>query len=126
MGRSDLHYAALEGRAEDVRDALARGEDPSLADRDGFTPLHFAAQEDQAEAAGLLLQAGAALEARNKFGNTPLWVALMHVHDGDGGVVRLLLAEGASLNAANDSGVTPRDLIDRVANYDLGRFLTHE
>src|SRR4051794_32405281 len=32
-GRTDLHYAALEGRLDDLRAALAAGQNPSMADK---------------------------------------------------------------------------------------------
>ena len=121
--RNEAHYAALDGRVEDVRAALAAGADPSLADRSGFTPLHFAAQQGQPGAARLLVETGADIEARNKYGNTPLWVALMNVGNGDGEVVRVLLAAGASPDAVNASRVSPRDLAARVANFDVARLL---
>lgn len=114
-GRSELHYAALEGRTAEVSSVLADGADPSAADSAGFTPLHFAAQQGQSEAASLLIAAGADVEARNKFGNTPLWVALMNHKTGNGTqVVRDLLAAGASLDARNHSGVSVRDLVERM------------
>ena len=122
-GRTDLHYAALEGRIDDLRTALAAGADPSSPDKNGYTALHFAAQQGQTDAARLLLEAGAAVDAQDKFGKTALSVALFNVRDGDGDVVRMLLAAGASPDLKNHSGISPRDLAGRVANYDLGRFL---
>lgn len=62
------------------------------------------------------------LAARNKFGNTPLWVAVMSARDGDGAALTALLAAGADPDAANNSGNSPRDVANRVANYDLRRF----
>jgi ankyrin repeat protein len=123
-GRLPLHYAALEGRAADVATYLAR-EDPNavnLADSAGFTPLHFAAQGQHAETARILIEAGAQVSARNRFGATALWVALMNVRDGDGAVIRVLLDAGADPDAENNSGISARNLAAKVANYDLMRF----
>ena len=47
----------------------------------------------------------------------------MNVRDTEGEVVRVLLDAGADLDAANESGVSPRNLIGIVANYDLDRFI---
>lgn len=122
LGRSDLHYAASEGRHGDVTTALAGGADPSIADGAGWTPLHFAAQSQHAAVARSLIEAGADVDATDSFGKTPLAVALFNVRDGNGEVVKVLLAAGASPDLKNASGISPRDLADRVANYDLNRF----
>jgi uncharacterized protein len=75
----------------------------SSADGEGFTPLHFAAKQQHADAAAVLIEAGADVDARNRFGNTPLWGALFNVRDGDGEVVRALLAAGADPDAVSSS-----------------------
>jgi len=114
-GRVALHYAALEGRTGEVRQALARGEDVAVSDDAGFTPLHFAAQQGQADVAKVLVEAGAPLEARNKFGNTPLWVAVVNRRTGEGErVVVVLVNAGASRDAVNDSGISVRDAAERM------------
>jgi uncharacterized protein len=73
-GRSPLFYAAIGGRAGDVAAYLQdHGDEVNSADGEGFTPLHFAAQHQHADTAAVLIEAGADVEARNRFGNTPLW-----------------------------------------------------
>lgn len=114
-GRVALHYAALDGRIEDVRAAVMAGEELAPGDAAGFTPLHFAAQQGHADVARLLVEAGAPLEARNRFGNTPLWVAAMNSRTGERErVVSLLVAAGASVDATNDAGVRVRDVAKRM------------
>jgi ankyrin repeat protein len=113
----------LEGRAAVVAAYLQEhGDEVNIADKDGFTPLHIAAQQQHADVATLLIEAGADPNARNRFGNTALWVALFNVRDGDGEVVRVLLDAGADPDAENNSGMSPRGLASKVANYDLMRF----
>ena len=51
-----------------------------------------------------LLAAGADVNARNNYGDTPLHEASCHGHMD---VVRALLAAGADLGARNDDGYTP-------------------
>ena len=46
----------------------------------------------------------------------------MSARDGDGAALTALLAAGADPDAANNSGNSPRDVANRVANYDLRRF----
>lgn len=102
---------------------LEAGVDPDTPDRSGWTSLHFAAQEQHAEVARLLLDAGASVDAQDVYGKSPLSVALFNVRDREGDVIRLLLAVGASPDLENASGVSLRDLAERVSNCDLMRFL---
>lgn len=119
-GRTALHVAVFEGRFADVEQLLAEGANPNVADNGGRTPLHFAAQELRPDEARALCAAGASIDARDAFGNTPLWRAVFDFR-GRGDVIELLLANGADPDAANDSGVTPRELARRIANYDVGQ-----
>ncbi|MFN3844146.1 MAG: ankyrin repeat domain-containing protein [Rehaibacterium terrae] len=63
------------GRVEAVMTLLANGADPRVVDADGNTPLHHAARSTDPGVAALLLDAGAALDAVNHEGLSPLGVA---------------------------------------------------
>jgi hypothetical protein len=52
------------------------------------------------------------------YGNTPLWRAVS-TSGGQGRVVGHLLAAGADPDLANRAGVSPRQLAERIANYDV-------
>lgn len=109
MGRSELHYRAVEGDVEGIYSRLAAGDDVGGADQAGFTPLHAAAQQAQVAAAAALLEAGAPVDPRDKFGNTPLWRALF----GNGSnpeLVRLLVSAGADPDIKNLTDRSPRDM----------------
>jgi len=54
FGRTALHYAAADGRPDEIDRLIADGADPGDADQAGFTPLHFAAQEQHPQAVALL------------------------------------------------------------------------
>jgi ankyrin repeat protein len=58
-----------------VNAALDRGADVNAAEGDGATALHWAAQIDDVEMLTLLLEAGAAVDATNRFNVTPLELA---------------------------------------------------
>ncbi|MEU8621541.1 ankyrin repeat domain-containing protein [Streptomyces sp. NPDC048623] len=118
MGRTGVHYCAVQGDAAGLREALAGGADPGLADKAGMTPLHFAAQSQSALAAELLLAAGAMVDVGDRNGNTALFDAVFN-YRGDPATLRVLLAAGADHERANAKGVSPRGLADLIGNYDV-------
>jgi ankyrin repeat protein len=125
-----LHYAAQEGRREMVAYLLKQRLDPRATSKDGDTPLHCVgkggddvtflagklpdnarekpmpsvASGDRAAIAAMLLAGGADIEARNRYGYTPLHCAAM---GSDTGVVRLLLDKGAKVNGSDGRGFSP-------------------
>ena len=116
-----LHFAARDGDLDEVRRLSQSPEVVSVRDSDGFTALHFAAMESQAEVVSILVAVGAEVDARDRWGNTPLWRAVFNSR-GHGETVLALLAAGADPDLANKSGVSPRALADKIANYDVRQF----
>jgi ankyrin repeat protein len=66
---------------------LEHGADPNACAADGLTPLMQAASWNDAESLALLLRAGARIDARSRFGNTAMSIAIA---DGHEDIVRLL------------------------------------
>jgi hypothetical protein len=64
----------------------------------------------------LLLDAGAEVDATNRYGNTPLFVAVFNSR-GNGSIIRLLRAHGANPYAANGTGQNAVGLARAIANY---------
>jgi uncharacterized protein len=118
MGRTAVHYAALDGDVDGLRGFVAGGADPDAADSAGWTPLHFAAQTQNAQAAEALLAAGAAVDTPDRHGNTALWTAVFNFR-GEGTTLRVLLEAGADSERENAHGVSPRGLAGKIANYDV-------
>jgi ankyrin repeat protein len=121
MGRTPLHYAALDGDVGRVRQLLASGLVAGATDDNGWTPLHFAAQSNAADATAQLLKAGASVDARDAHGNTPLSTAVFNSR-GYGEVIKLLRAHGADPYAKNNHGVSPLSLARTIANFDVRQF----
>ena len=100
---------------------LENGAAVNLKDHKGWYPLHHAAQNYRAEIANLLLEKGADIEAKDDYGNTPLWRSVF-ASQGRGEMITLLLSKGADPNNANGSGVSPLALARNIANYDVKQF----
>lgn len=121
QGRSELHYAALEGNADRVSGLIAGGLDPNWADNDGVTPLHMAAREWHIGAARALLAGGAGVDPVNRHGNTPLWDAVFNSR-GRGDLINLLREWGADPYRENNHGQTPLGLARLINNYDVAQY----
>lgn len=121
-GRTPLHYACIDKLDGFVRLLLDHGALVSHADKKGWTPLHFAAQNQNIEIARLLVDAGALVDAVDSNGNTPLFRAIFS-SSGDGELITLLLQHGADKNHKNNYDVSPLDLANTIANYDVAQWL---
>jgi ankyrin repeat protein len=121
MGRTPLHYAALEGPVDQLRTLIADGANVAATDEQGFTPLHFGCQQDRVEVVELLLAAGAPIDPVDAWGNTPLFRAVFNAN-GDPSIVRCLVRAGADPDHANTSGRTPREMAGIIGNYEDSRY----
>lgn len=102
-----LTQAITWGGAADINAMLAdpqRRAGINAADDNGNTLLHLACYKKNREAVVGLLDAGAAVEAGNRMGITPLMDA---VRAGDPDIVALLVSRGADPFRAAKSGDTP-------------------
>jgi uncharacterized protein len=121
-GRIPLELAANQGHPDTVRVMLDAGADVhAYCKFDAGTPLHWAAdglpaaERGSAEAARLLLDRGAAINATNEDGNTPLHLAALH---GRAEVAAVLLDRNAAVNLKNKRGETPLKLAASQIEYD--------
>lgn len=117
QGETPLMMAALRGQVEHTRALLARG---AALERPGWTPLHYAASGPGHAVVGLLLQAGAAVDARSPNGTTPLMMAARY---GPEESVDLLLARGADGGVKNDQGLQAHDFARLAGRESLTRRL---
>lgn len=116
--RSVLSFVVNYGDAALLRWLLTK--DPALdqQDRNGWAALHFAAQTYAVEMAALLLATDATVDLPDTFGNTPLWRATFESR-GRSTMLHLLLTHGANPDQPNASGVSPRQLAETIANFDI-------
>ena len=120
-GRTELINAVIDGDDARVRRLLDRGAEPDDVDNAGWCALHFAAQECSETMVRLLLDAGASLELRESYGNTPLWRAVSN-YRGGAEVISILLEAGANPDADNKNGISPRAASNTIVNYDSAKF----
>ena len=123
-GDTPLSRAAQFGHAPVVSVLIAAGADVNLGNSEGSAPLHNAGSFDielpdasnynvgadraergraQASVISMLIAAGATVNVKNVFGNTPLHIAAV----GSAAAASVLLAMGAEANAKNMNGETP-------------------
>jgi ankyrin repeat protein len=106
--QSRLWDAAIAGDTTALVQALADGADVDALDtrtnRNGRRALNWAAWYDHVPVIHVLLRHGAALEARNHTGFTPLHHA---AEAGSVDALRALLEAGADPGAKNNAGVRP-------------------
>jgi ankyrin repeat protein len=121
-GRTALFQAIVDGRFAIAKALIQQGANVNARDRSLETPLHFAAREQQVELGQLLLDNGAEINATDSNGNTPLSRAVFS-SQGRGEMIKLLLSHSADKNLKNNYGVSPQDLANTIANYDVKKFL---
>jgi ankyrin repeat protein len=110
-GENALHIIVARRDATWLTFLLAKGANPNLTDNDGNTPLMDAVQGRFEEGVRTLLSYKAQVDKVNGSGETPL---IRAVQLRDIGIVRLLVAQGAS-PAKRDSiaGMSARDYAER-------------
>ena len=103
-----------------VRTLLEERVDPNQRQADGATALHWAVYWNDLEAAGLLLRAGAAPDAENDLGVTPLSLACLN---GASRMVGALLGAGADPDAGPATRPLPLMLCARTGSVAAVRQL---
>ncbi len=122
---SDPRVVEAEKNADKtaVLDLLARHADVNAPAPDGATALHWAAYWDDVETAKKLLDAGAAVDATNRYGVTPLSLACTN---GSAKMIELLLNAKADVKLALPGGETPLMTAARTGKVDAVKMLlTH-
>ena len=120
-GRSLLMHAVLAMAPDPsiVKLLIDRGADVNAVDRlHKSTALHFAASLGRLDLATALLDAGAAVDPTDSFGNTPLWEAAMRPK-ASAAIISELLRRGADPTKKNCQGVSPFDIAKEGEHREL-------
>ncbi|KAK0724457.1 hypothetical protein B0H67DRAFT_640998 [Lasiosphaeris hirsuta] len=108
LGRTAMHYAAArtDGKAHEmIKELLSLRFDIDAVDGDGRTPLHVSARSGDTKSVGLLVENRADTEVMmGTWSATPLTEACCGGHVG---VVEVLMAARANVNAKSDKFGTP-------------------
>src|SRR5690242_2325513 len=73
--RASLLGATKGGTAAEVRELLESGANPNEADADGTSALHWAVHRGVVDSVQALLAGGAAVDAENRYGIRPAYLA---------------------------------------------------
>ena len=101
-------------------------EDVDINEKDynNLTALWYAVQCVRYEMAKILIEHGADLEVKDKYGNTPLFTAVYwYKKDPGGRLIKLLVDAGADVNAENSHGNSPLDLARMIGDFPYLDFL---
>lgn len=121
-GRTALSEACLRGNLELVRLLIKRGANVNWLDQVGTTPLDWAANNSFVSVVVELLKAGADPNIHSpEINNTPLMTASKR---GSMPIVKLLIATGANVNAANIRGQTALGFAQTHNHTDIVALLT--
>lgn len=107
---TEIEPTNLEGSVEDdnlpaCKALLATGSDPNYPlNDDQETALLLASRKGHYNIVELMLENGALIDAKDKYGNQALHLAAM---EGNGHIVQMLVKHGASISARNQMVATP-------------------
>lgn len=120
-GRSAIFHAILAKSEKIVKLLLENKANVNVKDKLGWFPIHYAVQNYEMTIARLLIENDADIESKDDYGNTPLWRAAFSSR-GKGEMIKLLISMGADKDNANDSDISPFQIANTIANYDVKQF----
>ena len=129
MGWPPLVYACRGDNGEhpeEIQRLLALGADINIQNYKGKTGLHCAAKAGFLNVIKLLLEKGAAIDATDNNGETPLFEAIRStIKSGEKqrAAIEALLVKGADPNVKNRKGLTPLQVAKRMRRADAGKIV---
>jgi uncharacterized protein len=120
-GRTLLTNVVINDDFDSVSYLVQHGANVNTMDNGGWYPIHFAVQKKLMRILVFLIENGANVNAQDKFGNSPLWRAVFSSM-GDGDIIKVLLDNGADPDMNNFHEMSPRNLAETIANYNVLQF----
>lgn len=109
LGRDEFFYSIIDGDFELAHDLIRTIVDFDYQDKNGYSYLHAAVQSEMQGIIALLIEKGADINSRDKFGRTPLMVAIIY-HRDNKEMISYLINNGADTNIKTNAGVSSNDL----------------
>lgn len=119
FGQKALRAATVDGAADIVKYLVEKGVDIESAPDAGMTALHHAASYGHLEIVKYLLEKKADVDARDSLSHTPLHFALQAKNAANRiAITKMLLENGADVNASAITGMTAFMLVNSVKPYN--------
>lgn len=119
----DLLAATTQGDLSAIKNHLKGDVDVNAETATGGSVLHAAALGTSSNVVSFLIEQGAAVDCRDKFGKTPLHCA---ARQGNSQIVGLLIEKGANINAMAKNGSQPLDWAIKFGHESLATDLTEQ
>ena len=116
MGRDELFYKIIDQDNEKALSMIDDVIDVNFQDVNGYSYLHAAAQSESIEIINKLIRKGAYIDIKDKFGRTPLMIAISG-YGNDRSVVDLLIESGADKEAKANSNISCMQLAKMKGLY---------
>lgn len=117
-GRTIIYDAITKGFQDIVLELCLAHTDINNQDKKGKTPLHFVSIYNQFEIAKILIQFGADVNLKDENGNSPIFDAIFN-SKGNPEIIILLKENNADYLTPNNYGISPKELADSIANFNV-------
>ncbi len=117
MGRDELFYKIIDQDKETALLMIDDAANVNFQDVNGYSYLHAAVQSESIEIIDKLICKGAYIDIKDKFGRTPLIIAISG-YSNDRSVIDFLIKSGADTETKMNSGVSCMQLA-KMKGLDL-------
>lgn len=112
LGRDEFFYSIIDGNYKIAKKLTKTVADFNYQDKNGYSYLHAAVQSEMQEMIALLIEKGVDINSQDKFGRTPLMVALIY-HRDNKEMISYLINHGADPTIKTIKGVSCKELAKR-------------